>query len=611
LVVGRKLGIGVITLVVLLAPGPARADVLQDLGATFQQVAGALAASFPKVDTRVVAVDGERVEVEGPGVDALRPGLELTAYRKGAVFRHPVTNQPLGRSEEEVGTLVVETIAPPRATTRVVAASGNRTPEVGDGARITAGRLPVAVLPPEGVAAAFETADQTALLLVARFSALLEKTGRFVTTEPRRVLEAAGFGGPGSASQASPPADEVARKLGVPAVLSSRLVLEGRARYLETAWISGRSGATLVTTRTALVRAALPPRFAWEQTPEVERRVALEGAVRGVALADLDGDGRAELVIADETAVTVHRWNEGSGLAAVAGPEFRPGGTILSLDAADLTGSGRAQIVVVAERGPIGIQSLVLELADDRLRPRYDVRGRYLRVVPVGAEAWLLEQAAGETEPFAADIRRIVWHDGAFRDGPALRLPTGVGIYGLALAHLTGSAEPEVIALTSDDKLVVWTASGQRLWTSPDAFGVPAITFAYQSPFPVQGSSIRDEPIGRVQSRIVALGDRGAGPEVLVYENILPLLDQGRRFLPRLASTLVSQGRVHRLRWKDGAFVRVWQSAVTAGYIADFAHGDLDGDSLPEVIVGVVPRGAAELSLFGRGRSHLVLYELP
>src|SRR5262249_57994658 len=71
--------------------GSARADVLQDLGATYQRVAEQLAEAFPRVEVQVAAVTGGIVRVEGAGVASLRPGLQLTVFRRGAGFRHPVT----------------------------------------------------------------------------------------------------------------------------------------------------------------------------------------------------------------------------------------------------------------------------------------------------------------------------------------------------------------------------------------------------------------------------------------------------------------------------------------------------------------------------------------
>jgi hypothetical protein len=604
--------LAVVTLLALGVARPAPADLLQDLGATFQEAAQDLAGAFPKVEVKIAAVEADRVRLEGPGLERLRPGLELVAYRRGERFRHPVTNQPLGWSELEVATLSITEVASDHALARVVATEGDRRPGPGDGARITAGRMPVAVLPTEGVQAPFESADQTAILLVTRFSGLLEKTGRFLAVDPAKVLAA--LGPPGGRGPA-PGALEVARQIRAPAVLTSRLVQEGRARSLEVAWVSGRSGETLVTLRRPLARAVYPPRFAWEQTPELERRYPLEGPVRGLALADVDGDGRAELVLADDETVTAHRWQE-TGLGAVLGPGLRPGGTILALDAADVAGRGRAQAVIVTQRGGSGreaIRSQVVEWDGAEIRTLYQTAGRFLRVVRVGGESWLLEQDGGEEAPYTGAIRRLVWEDGRFRDGPTLRVPPGISVFGLALVRLTGGDEPDVVAVTPEDRLVAWSAGGQRLWVGPTPYGGSAFTFPYTGNVGEGRSRPSEEAqMGRVVGRVVTLGG-GEAPEILVYENALPAVEQVRTVLPRLTATLVNQGRVHRLQWRDGAFVRVWQSATTAGYIADFAYGDLDGDGVPEVVLGVVPRGLDldTLNPFSRTRGFLAFYELP
>jgi hypothetical protein len=343
----------------------------------------------------------------------------------------------------------------------------------------------------------------------------------------------------------------------------------------------------------------------------------LDGPVRALALGDLDGDGHAELIVADEQNLTAYRTTEGGSPAPVEGASFRAvGGLILSVDAAPLTGPGRAQLVVVDQRGDgrVGIRARVLEWGvSGGFRVIYETTGRYLRVVRVGAEDWLLEQDAAEAEPFEAEIRRLLWDGERFRETSRLRVPGGVSVYGLALMRLTGSPEPEVVAFTDDYRLTVWTARGQRLWTSSDPLGGSAVTFEYLPTGGARRQAGGDTLVARIAGRVVPLPGTSLGPEILVYENILPALQQGRGILPRLAATLFNRGRIHRLRWKDGAFVRVWQSGVTEGYIADFAYGDLDGDGLVEVVVGVVPRGfdLETLNPVGRPRGRILAYELP
>jgi hypothetical protein len=466
------------------------------------------------------------------------------------------------------------------------------------------------VLPTSGVHAAFETADQTQLLLVARFSAILEKTGRFLAIDSQRVLDLVS-----RAQESSPSPLEVGRRLGGVAVLSSRLVRDGTTRVLETAWISGQTGETLVALRTPLTPAAFPPRFAWEETPELGREYPLDGPVRALALGDLDGDGRAELVVADEQTLTVYRATEGTSPVPVEGASLRAGGLILSVDAAPVTSSDRAQLVIVDQRGDgrAGVRARVLEWGSGGFRVVHETSGRYLRVARVGTEDWLLEQDAGEEEPFEPEIRRLVWDGERFRDALRLRVPRGVSVHGLALMRLTGSAEPEVVAFTDDLRLSVWTARGQRLWTSADPLGGSAVTFEFLPSGGARRQAGGDALVARVAGRVLPLPGGGPAAEILIYENLLPALQQGRGLLPRLAATLYNRGRIHRLRWREGAFVRVWQSGTTEGYVADFAYGDLDGDGLAQVVVGVVPRGfdLDTLSPLGRPRGRILAYELP
>src|SRR3970282_1257078 len=110
------------------------------------------------------------------------------------------------------------------------------------------------------------------------------------------------------------------------------------------------------------------------------------------------------------------------------------------------------------------------------------------------------------------------------------------------------------------------------------AYGGAAVTFPYA---PMGEPRDRIDVIGRVFGRVIPVPSPGDEADVLVWETLLPLGGRFRTLLPRLAPIAFTEGRMHRLRWKDGAFQRVWQSQITDGYIVDFGYGGLDAGGRP------------------------------
>ena len=104
---------------------------------------------------------------------------------------------------------------------------------------------------------------------------------------------------------------------------------------------------------------------------------------------------------------------------------FRPGGASSRWTPRRSSGATvQLMVVDVRDAGRPGLRARVLEWTGAAASaPLYDTRGRYLRVIRVGAEHWLLEQDAGENEPFEPDIRRLVWdgHRSATRSTSASR----------------------------------------------------------------------------------------------------------------------------------------------------------------------------------------------
>src|SRR4029434_10695158 len=134
------------------SPSAVSAGAADQVGATFGLMIQDVVAAFPAVEGMVVAVEGDRIFLDLTERDGVRPGQEFTIFRKGDVFRHPVTGQRLGRFEDTLGHARVKQVQ--AAFSEAVVVPGNGTPANAapgvrpeDGVRITRGRLKVAVPP--------------------------------------------------------------------------------------------------------------------------------------------------------------------------------------------------------------------------------------------------------------------------------------------------------------------------------------------------------------------------------------------------------------------------------------------------------------------------------
>lgn len=102
----------------------------QENAMDYSAVASAISEFFSVSGVTVFRVEGNDVFLQGTG--KLRPGMRLGLHRGGQVFKHPVTGEPFGTGEKEVG--LIEVISIDAAGTRASLVSGSA--EEGDKARL-------------------------------------------------------------------------------------------------------------------------------------------------------------------------------------------------------------------------------------------------------------------------------------------------------------------------------------------------------------------------------------------------------------------------------------------------------------------------------------------
>lgn len=265
-----RLGLAIPALLALLLIASPRADggVADQVGATFGLMIQDVVDAFPAVEGLVVAADGDRLFIDLSEHDKVQPGQEFTVFRKGEVFRHPITGRPLGRYEEILGHAQIQRVLPRFSEALYVPIEGQPRPRPEDGVRITKGRIRVAVVPPTDLANTNADLRRVTFMLAHALS----QTKRFQSSDPSTVQELLLSRKTRSEELLVRPekAVAVAKPLEITGWLVPVLLERRGVTYLDVTWVSAVTGTALFSRRLALTRAetAADQRFPWEPVPQ-------------------------------------------------------------------------------------------------------------------------------------------------------------------------------------------------------------------------------------------------------------------------------------------------------------------------------------------------------
>lgn len=264
---GVRGGIVGCALALLVAAGPAQAGLADQIGATFALLVSDFVSAFPPVEGLVVAVEGESLYMdlaEGKGVS---PGQEFVVFRKGEVFRHPMTEKPLGRYEDLLGYAQVIRVFPRHSEARFIPIDGKPRPHPEDGVRITRGPIRAAVAPLLDL-----TRGDADLRRVPYMIAIaLERTKRFHVADPQKVADLFATERTRAEELLNDPAKAIAlgKGLEVTGWIVPVLMERRGTTYLDATWISAVTGTALFSKRRGLTRPEPieEQRFPWEPLP--------------------------------------------------------------------------------------------------------------------------------------------------------------------------------------------------------------------------------------------------------------------------------------------------------------------------------------------------------
>jgi len=314
----------------------------------------------------------------------------------------------------------------------------------------------------------------------------------------------------------------------------------------------------------------------------------------GLALADVDGDDKTEVVLLTERKVVVHRLEAGrlTKLAEYEGEKFQ---RFITVDAADIKKDGRAEIFVTAiTTNDRTLDSFVLELSGKTLVPIVKSARWYFRVVNDPVQGRILAgQRAGATDLFIAGVSELTWSGSNYVPARALPLPRGANVYNFAMGKFGEGGTEAVVMVDEEDRVGLFRPGGSREWKGEESYGGSELYMLLPG---------QTENRTFIPQRMIAADMNGDGTDEIVTV-------RHRSLSGRLFKNLrqYSAGQFEGLVWDGLGLTSLWHTREVAGYTADYAIGDIDNDGKPELAAAIVSRRSSPLDT---PRSVVIAFDL-
>ncbi len=323
----------------------------------------------------------------------------------------------------------------------------------------------------------------------------------------------------------------------------------------------------------------------------------------GMAVGDVDGDGKNEIAVIDPSRVYLYRLASGK-LDLVS--EYSSGSLELkSVDVANMRKQGPARIYVTAQnRG--NIESFVLELRDGKLTPVIEGFSYFLRIVLYPTHGpILLGQKKGLHRMYEGPVYRLADKGDALEVQGRFGIPLKIPIFGFAIGDFVGNQSPLIAVYDRYDHLRIYTPAGKRLYVSRDYYGGSDVILRWAGPEARQTSigGNDDTELVFFRSRIMSLDLDGNGVyEILVSKHYSKTM----RMMSR--TKMLEEGQVQGLLWNGDVLEELWSTPKIQGMVTDFTVDTLPGLAGRRLIT--LERKKTDWLSFLRSKCQLRAYDL-
>ncbi len=323
-----------------------------------------------------------------------------------------------------------------------------------------------------------------------------------------------------------------------------------------------------------------------------------------MAIGDVDGDSKNEVVFTDEKNLSVYRYNDGK-LEKTGAIEGSGSYSFIGVDVADINQNGKAEIFVTnLNQHSDTLRSFVLEWNGRDFSLITDKSPWYYRVIKVPDQGnILLGQKRGIRDIFVTSIEELKWKDGEYVPVKEHVLPLWINVFSFTYGDILNTGHKMIVAFAENEHIRVLNLNGSEEWRSSEPFGGSMVYLN----FPAKGSpsidTVMDTERRYLPQRLfVTDSDKDGKYELVVGKNT----DSSGRMFSKLR--LFKSGHIEALAWDQVGLYQKWRTKEITGHISDYAVGDIDNDGNDELIFSVVAKIASVLS---GSKSFIVSQDFP
>jgi TolB-like protein len=316
-----------------------------------------------------------------------------------------------------------------------------------------------------------------------------------------------------------------------------------------------------------------------EFSPQFWRSAAFKQLFTGIALGDVDRDGKIETVIITPHTVLIYRSEQQRFYQVFEYAEGNQGYNI-GVDVADINGNGVPEIFVTSLTPTRkALSSFVLELDGKNVKRIVENASWYFRVSDVPDRGKiLLGQEPRMGSPHGNRIYEMLWRNSQYEPESPVRVATALNVLGLTIADVMDSRQETVIAYDREDHIRLFDPAGKEEWKSAEKYG--GSNLYYLAERSDQGDV--ENPIYLPVRLIPHQFAKDGKTKILAVKNH----DIAGMHLEKFRS--FNESQIMSFYWDGLGLAAEWKTRKITGSIRDFAVGDFDNDGNNELLAAVI-----------------------